>query len=203
MRTLAPLLSLALIACGTSRDPAFYAVSPVAGAPVVRGSVTPIELRRPSLAGYLDRSELVVGVLDHRVRVRSGESWAEPLDDMIERVLAQDLRQRLPGAVLLRDGETLGGRPRAIVSVDVERFDEDAAGRVVLVAEVVLLAGPGQDLVSKAIASSVAPGGPGTAALVDAMSVLLGRLADAIASLLSTPGTVSVGPEAPRTPRPG
>jgi hypothetical protein len=164
--------------CGASRDPLYYAMGAVPGAPL--SSTATIELRRPELAGYLDRSDIVGGVVDRRLRLRSGDAWGEPLDDMIDRVLAEDLRQRL-GATVLRESESIGSRPDTVVAVDVGRFEQDGDGRVVLEAHVVVSPGPGKRPLARQVSLNARPKGGDTPAMVDAMSELLGRLADAIA----------------------
>jgi len=44
---------------------------------------------------YLDRFEMVTRVGENRVKISSGERWAEPLNDNFVRVLAQDLYEQL------------------------------------------------------------------------------------------------------------
>jgi uncharacterized lipoprotein YmbA len=103
----------ATMACGSSPPSTFYALSPESGAAKAAQART-LKLRRPGLAGYLDRPEIIRRIVDHRVGVMDTDRWAAPLDEMLGRVLAQDVEQRLPGSVVFtEDGanhEPLGTR---------------------------------------------------------------------------------------------
>ena len=61
------------VAC-TSPEPAYYTLAPVPGTPR-RGGVALIELRRPGLAGYLDRPEIVRSGSAYQLRVAGSERW--------------------------------------------------------------------------------------------------------------------------------
>jgi uncharacterized lipoprotein YmbA len=158
---------LFLAACGSSAEPTFYALAPSGGrAAAVQAHV--IEVRRPGLAGYLDRSDIVGRVASYRLRVSSGERWGEPLGDMIERVLAQDLAAD------------------ARVALDVQRFELGHDGEVTLAAQVVV---EGKDehsaIAARGFTLKARPDGSDTRPLVATMSSLLGQLADRIALLLA------------------
>ena len=90
------LLVLLAVAGCASPDPAYYTLRPVAGTAVPSGG-GPVKLARPGLAGYLDRPEIVRNSATNRLTLQSGERWGEPVGDMIGRVLAEDMGQRLPG----------------------------------------------------------------------------------------------------------
>ncbi len=177
-------LAVGALACGSSPDPIYYAMAPVRGARQA-GWAHMIELRRPALAGYLDRGEIVRRVVDYRLRVSSGESWSEPLGDMIARLVEEDLAERLPGSIVFAEGSPISSDPDAVVSVDISRFDVGDDGQLTLLAEIAVERPPNHTSVgSRRVELQMRPAGRGTEALVGAMSDLLGKLADDISEYL-------------------
>jgi hypothetical protein len=69
------------------------------------------------------------------------------------------------------------------VAINVQRLDADAAGAVVLIAQVAVTAG--RDNATRTVRYTVPPAGTGTAALVSAMSAAVGQLADTVAGMLA------------------
>ena len=173
--------ALLMLAACTSPEPAYYTLQAMQGTPHT-GSLAAIEVRRPGLAGYLDRSDIVLKNAGYRLDVNGQLRWAEPLGDMIGRVLAQDLTQRLPGASVFTQSGAISADPQMRVEVDIESFDADASGAVVLNAQVVIERGvTHRPLAMRRVALTAQPSGSGAANLVASMSALLGKLADAIA----------------------
>jgi uncharacterized lipoprotein YmbA len=174
-------LALLLAGC-SSPDPTYYTLQPVPGTAV---AVAPgsIEVRRPGLAGYLDRSDIVLKSAGYRLDVNSQLRWGEPLGDMIGRVLAQDLSQRLAGASVFTQSGAITTDAQARVEVDILNFDADAGGAVVLNAELAIERGTSHTPIStRHLSLTEQPAGPGAANLVASMSTLLGRLADQVAT---------------------
>ena len=178
---------LALLASGcSSPEPAYYALAAMPGTPRPGGPRL-VELRRPSIAGYLDRSDIVRGDTGYRLDLRPGERWGEPFAAMLGRVLAEDLNQRLPGTTVFTAEGSLSPEPQARVEVDVPRFDLGAAGRVVLRAQVaVTRTGNKTSTRTRAVRVETTPASAGTPALIAAMSQAVGQLADAVAALMRT-----------------
>ena len=181
------LLALALASAASgcsSPEPAYYTLGTAPGAPQ-RGGPRLIELRRPSVAGYLDRAEIVRGDTGgYRLDVRAGERWGEPFDAMMGRVLTEDLNQRLPGTTVFTAQGSLSPDPQARIEVDVPRFDLGTNGRVVLRAQVAVSRSAGGAVRTRTVQIETVPASAGTPALVAAMSQALGQLADAVASML-------------------
>jgi uncharacterized lipoprotein YmbA len=176
-----------LAACGSSAEPAFYALAPTRGVAENRGLHT-VRIRRPGLAGYLDRPEIVRQVTDYRLGVAVNERWGEPLDAMLGRVLAEDVEQRVPGASVFTEDGAITQDPDATVEVDIRRFDVGAEGRVNLWAEVAVERASHQGQpATRSVQLSAVPASAATSALVATMSDLLGQLADQIAALLRSP----------------
>ncbi len=181
---------LAAAGCGSSPPSTFYVLSADDGQAHATWAHT-VTLRRPTIAGYLDRPEIVKKLADHRLAIADGDRWAAPLDEMLERILTQDLQRRLTGSAVVTDDGAIVTDADVVVEVDVRRFDLDEAGRVVLEAEVSTQRGDGQARrpVETHPVLLVEPSAGGTVpALVSTMSHLLGRLANQIALLVSSAG---------------
>ena len=175
--------ALALARCA-SPDPAIYTLRAVPGT-VAAGAPAVVKLARPGLAGYLDRPEIVRDSSSNRLLLRGGERWGEPLGDMIGRVLALDLAQRLPRASVFTEAGAISIDANVTVEVDVQRFDLDMSGVVVLLAQVAIQQRRGsRDPIARSVRLTVPPTGTDTSALVSAMSAALGQLADQVAALL-------------------
>jgi uncharacterized lipoprotein YmbA len=182
-RHLAWFAAVTLTACA-SADPTYYTLMAVPG-PVLAGGPATIEVRRPGLAGYLDRSDIVLKSADYRLAVNSQLRWGEPLGDMVGRVLAQDLTQRLPGSSVYSESGAITADPSVRVEVDVQDFEAVAGGPVILNAEVAVEQGSShRPLAARHVSLSADPAGPGAANLVATMSALLGQLADQLSGTI-------------------
>jgi uncharacterized protein len=174
------LLALFMAGC-SSPDPKIFTLDPVAGPTLTRPPLT-VEVRRPGLAGYLDRSSIVTQNNGYRLDFDSATRWGEPLGDMIGRVLAQDLAQRLQGSSVFAEGGAISADADVRVELDVQRFDRAEDGIVHLDAELAIDQGSGHRRISARPISLHAPaGGNGAASLAAAMSLLLGKVADQVA----------------------
>jgi uncharacterized lipoprotein YmbA len=183
-RRSALLLLAALPAACSSPNPILYVMAPVPG-PVRTGAPRNIALRSVSLARYLERSQIVRSSEGYRLDVLSNEWWGEPLDALIDRILVQELTQRLSGSTVYADTSAISTAPDATVEVNIQRFDLDHTGAVLLLAQIAV---GGQVTRSRGVTVTVTPNGTATSALVAAMSNALGQLADAIAALLAPEG---------------
>jgi uncharacterized lipoprotein YmbA len=183
-RDLIALLLLAPVAC-SSPNPALYTLAAVPG-PEQHSAVRSVELRRIGLAGYLDRGEIVRSAAQYRLDIASNDRWGEPLGSMLDRVFTENLVQRLPGTAVFTESGAITTRPDRIVEIDVQRFDADASGTVVLLAQVAVRREdariPGT---AETVRLTSTPASPATRDLVAAMSAALGKLADMVASRLA------------------
>jgi uncharacterized lipoprotein YmbA len=180
---LAVLVIAALAAC-TSPAPVLYTISPVNGAPVAGGPKV-VLLEQVVLATFLQRQQIVRSSENNRLDVMSNDWWGEKLEDMIGRVLVDELSQRLPSSTVLSEHGGITVTPDATVELSIQRLDKDAAGNVVLQAQAgVALKGPGAAAV-RAFRFSVPPTGADTQAEVAAISAALGQLADGLAAMLA------------------
>lgn len=172
-----------LAACAascSSPEPVYYTLRTVPG-PVVAGPQLAVEVVRPGLAGYLDRSDIVIKQSGYKLDVDSQARWGEPLADMIGRVLAQDLTQRLPASSVFSGDGAIGADADVKAEVNVQQFAADADGSVRLVASVAIVQRAlHTTLAAHSVAYHVDGTQPGPAGLASAMSVLLGQLADQV-----------------------
>jgi uncharacterized lipoprotein YmbA len=176
-------------ACGSSPEPIYFAITPASPTHHLArdggtGWARLVKLRRPAIAGYLDRTEVVSRLADHRLRVTSGESWSEPLGEMTGRVLAEDLAERVPGSVVFMESSPISADPDAVVSIDIQRFDAGDDGTLTLRVEVAVERARDRSPLMVRTLDLRAPTGPSTGALVATMSDLVGRLADQVAPYL-------------------
>ena len=174
----------AVLAGCSSPEPAYYTLAPRPGAPQAGGPRL-VELRRIGLAGYLDRPEIVRNASDYRLRITTGERWGEPFGDLVARVLAENLTQRLAGSTVFTSAGAISASADATVELDVQRMDADAAGQVVLLAQVAVTRGSSRGAAqAQPVRVAVTPTSAATTDYVAALSTALGQLADRVAGLL-------------------
>jgi uncharacterized lipoprotein YmbA len=182
MLRLLPLLA-ALVGCATSPTPNLYTLQAVSGAAVATQPVS-VELRRIGLAGYLDRPELVKGSREYRLLIDDSSRWAERLGPMLDRVLTENLVQRLPKAAVFAESGAISTRADVVLEIDIQRLDAELDGTLVLLAQLALRPQGGVARAST-IRLTQAVAGSGAAAQAAAMSAALGGLADRIAGLVA------------------
>ena len=123
MRKLAlSLLVLGSLAgCGTSPEPDYYVLTPTPGAP--REISTQLKIERPVLPEYLDRPQIVQLKSNDQVSIDEMQRWAAPLDIMIEGVLAEDLRQRMPPSLVTTEQEGEARDARFVIQSTLKTFN--------------------------------------------------------------------------------
>jgi len=183
-RRLLALLAVTPAACA-SPNPNLYTLAVVPG-PTRTGASPRIELRLIALAHYLDRTQIVRSSEDFRLDVLGNDWWGEPLDSMLNRVLVQELSQRLPASAVYGENGAITASPDASVELNVQRMDVDRSGALLLLAQVAVTRGE-QVMQARNFRFAVPVGGAGTASLVAAMSTAVGELADEVAALLTMP----------------
>jgi uncharacterized lipoprotein YmbA len=157
----------------------------------VAGSVTNIQpqtirVRDISIPGYLAQNGIAKTADAYEFAVFDNDLWAEPLADMLQSTLVQNLTQRLPACIVTGSRGAVGTPAGLLIELNVLRFEPDATGRVTLQAQVALKSSPGGAfLVTKTLAVSAMPAGSGAAGIVAAMSLLWGQLTDDIVDLIA------------------
>ena len=181
---LAGLAVFALLsACGTSPPTRHFllAARPTENPVPARGR---IKVASVSVAKYLDQPQIVRHKSEYELIVADLERWGEGMQDMIGRILAEDLAARLSGSqVFVGDGVATAPAD-ASVELYVERFDADPDGTVMLNVRWIVrretgAAQVGSDRIAQRSAS------PAVGDLVAAMSDALAKLADRLAPLLT------------------
>jgi uncharacterized lipoprotein YmbA len=128
---------LLLAACSSTPPTRFYQLAAVQGEPqpaAGRASLV-VAVGPVALPGALDRPQIVTRASPYAVDFAGSDHWASPLSGMLPRTLVENLAQRLPADRVFafpQVGVTLFDYR---VTVEVARFDVDAAGEVVLVAD--------------------------------------------------------------------
>jgi hypothetical protein len=186
-----PALGIALLLASCGSPPTHYYTltadpppPPGAGGYAHRG--LPIIVGHVELPGDIDRAGFVTRVGPNRLDVSDQDRWAGPLDEMIQRALAADLRERLASQNVLMPGDPVPEKGARAIIVAIRQFMGDSAGRVVLEADWTEQAGPLQNPVMTRHVYLTAYAGNGTAsAIVAAMSRLIGQLADRIAGAIA------------------
>ena len=194
--TLAALAtSLILAACADSQPTRFYTLSGLASERGDALAALPADLTvgvgPVTLPPYLDRPQLVTRAGSNRVVLADFDSWAEPLEGLFARVLADNL------ALLLgTDDVLLLPQRRSMpltyqVEVDVARFDVDAGGNANLDARWWVYGRGGERLLRSGRSTLTAPTQVGdytaaAAALSRALGAMSTEIAEAIAEQART-----------------
>src|ERR1700761_2802246 len=153
------LLVLAgLPAACSSPNPVLYVLAPVPGA-THPGAPRVVQLRAIAIPHYLERSQIVRSSEDYRMDVLSNEWWGEPLDAMLGRILVQELNQRLPGTTVYGDSGAISTTPDATVEINLQRFDLNRDGAVLLAAQIAVDA---KHTTSRGVNFTVRPAGAST-----------------------------------------
>jgi hypothetical protein len=157
-----------LSACASSPATRFYTLSETPGEGTAASGSGRVTITVVSIPGEIDRPQIVRRVGPNLLSVSELDRWAAPLDDIIRRVLIDDIARRLPGAA---------AEPQRLVSVDIHEFYGDATCNVTLRAAWTLKQA-GVQPASEDI--RVPSNGSCPAALAQTMSAALGQLSDRI-----------------------
>jgi uncharacterized protein len=117
-------------ACSSSPPTRFYTLSETAPEthPASQLGAGAVLIYRVTIPGEIDRPQLVRQMDANRLQIAEDDRWAAPLDEMIRRVLLDDLARRLPASP---GGASAAGRQHAL-SVDIREFYGDANCNVTL-----------------------------------------------------------------------
>jgi|SRR5580700_1348942 uncharacterized lipoprotein YmbA len=176
-----------LAACQSTPPTHYYALTAIAPT-APRASMAaqiPIRVERVTIPGELDRLEIVRRSASNRLQIATFDLWAASLEDMIWRVLADDLAARLPAGAVATANEPAGAEPHRRLYIDVQEFAGDARGAVTLRATWLLTT---PNAASERGTEEVALGASDATAdsLAAAMSRALAGLSDRIAAALAT-----------------
>jgi uncharacterized lipoprotein YmbA len=174
-----------LCSCASSPPMKYYTLSAITPAARLQtaADAVPLRIDRVTIPTELDRTQLVRRLDANRLQILENDRWAAPLDDMVQRVLSDNLAARLPRALVANPNEPALGERRRSLSVDIQEFYGDRSCAVVLRAAWTLKEPDSQGTRSNEetrIASS--PNCTDPEALPAAMSQALAQLSDRIAA---------------------
>jgi uncharacterized lipoprotein YmbA len=176
-------LPFAVAACGSSPEPGLYTLAVRSGATLPRGPRI-VQVRDIGLPGYLDRKEIVRSTEDYKLDVRANSWWGEPMGGMLGRTIVLELTQRLPNSKVYSEAGSITLDPNAVVGIDIQRFDADKAGNVILLAQVAIQFNRPTRQATRNFSITRAVPTQDTPGHVAAMSDALGELSDGIAQML-------------------
>lgn len=182
--------TVVLFLVGCASTPTTYLQLSATSAPQrlpVAGS--PISVDHVQMPATIDRLYLTSATGPTTLTVARHARWAAPLDGMATQVLATDLAERIGGATVLMPGDQTPPGPTCQVRVNVTRFlpviPRSGQAHVVLDADWWVVNPNG--LVRHTGQSRVRVASGGTpASEAKAMSIALGRLADAITRAIAS-----------------
>ena len=179
----------ALLAACASTPTRFFTLDPTpAAGPVASGYAGPaVKVLSVSIPPALDREELVEETAPGEIKVHDFEHWAAPLGQTCRQILTQDLATRMPAGAVLGPA-TPGGARVATLSVDIVAFHANPQGSTLQAAWSAALPGAPGAAATPIVLHSALETLQGPAASVEgagtaqALSALMGQLADQIAS---------------------
>jgi uncharacterized lipoprotein YmbA len=170
---------LLLASCSATPPPRLFTLAPRPATPTRPFSDT-IAVKRVEMAKYLDRQQIVSYRDAYELQYSEFVIWGENLSDMVTRVLAENLSERLPHSqVYLSAGPFADATADVTINTSIDKFDPDAAGVIVLAAQ---WAAHRQDRPDQIHSEQirVTPSSKDPTSQVAAMSDALGQLADRI-----------------------
>jgi uncharacterized protein len=185
-RTAALILWVAFLAgCHSSPPARFYVLDPIPAqqrsTPATR---TVVQVAAVNIPASIDRQEMVREGATGSLQISGIDRWGAPLADITQNVLTRDLTERLPAGAVLPPRTS--APPNTLeITVDLLQFGRDASGNVVLDGGWSLYRlGSDTPVMNRHVKLSEEVGSADYAHQAQAMSRLLGRLADDIAGSL-------------------
>jgi uncharacterized lipoprotein YmbA len=176
-------VAVGLAGCAAAPPTVYYRMAAQPG-PVHDSAPLSIVVRGIGLPGYLDQTGIAKPAGAYEFASYANALWAEPLGDMLQSVMVQDLAQALPEATVTASGGAVGAAPGVLVEINILRFDPDPYGRMRLLAQVAVKTGPERTLCgAKTLQSSAAPDA-GVTGIVAAMSGLWAGAAGQVADMV-------------------
>jgi uncharacterized lipoprotein YmbA len=175
------LATLALASCA-SPNAKIYTLIALGGDIRSAGRPVTLSVATVGVPKYLDRPQIVRRSGEVELGVAEFERWGEPLGNMVQRVLAEDLTRRLPRGSVVTTSRTLTGDETSSIELDLSRFDAQADGTIVLDAQWRIRRNGRGVSPPQTVRITRRPADAGTPATVKAMSDAIGDLAARIAA---------------------
>ena len=178
-----------LTACGSSPSARLYILEPVAaGAADNSDESLTVMINQVTLAQYLARKEILSRQQHYVVDAAEFDRWAEPLEDNITSVLAENVSNLVASDGVIAYPWHVKGSADFSVSVQILAFGPGPGGIVELSALWRISNSEGDTVALEKSAYSVVPASNEVTATVAAMSQTLGELSgDIAATLLRSP----------------
>jgi uncharacterized lipoprotein YmbA len=193
-------LLASLAGCTPTRPTSFYTLSTVAerAAPARSGKGLVVGLGPITLPQYLDRPDIVTREGENQMRLADFHQWAQPLESLLTPIMAEDLFVLLGAEDVIPLPQRREVPLDRAVEVDVNRFEADQAGEVVLDARWRVYEGDDETLLAsgRSVVTEQGAPVPDYEAIVAAMSRAVGRVSAEVASAIS--GDAPVPARAPR-----
>ena len=148
-----------------------------------------------TLPKYLDRPQIVTRVGRHQLALGEFDRWAEPLQDNVLRVLAENLALLIPTEQILLHPWPRSATLDYQVSTEVLHFDGWLGGESTLLARWSILDGAERELFTRLVDLHAPTGGQDYEAMVVAMNQLLEALSRDIATAIQRLASRAVGRE--------
>lgn len=126
--------AFAVAGCAQRPDPRLYVMSPVpeAANPGDSTAEPVMAVLRVRLPDYLDRPQIVSRSGANALEINDDDRWGEPLDESVQRVLAENLSHFLPSARVVVPQEVGGERIRYEYMVSLDAYEPDGRGNAVM-----------------------------------------------------------------------
>jgi len=148
-----------------------------------------------TLPKYLDRPQIVTRVGRNQLALGEFDRWAEPLQDNVLRVLAENLALLIPTEQILLHPWPRSATLDYQVSTEVLHFDGWLGGESTLLARWSILDGAERELFTRLVHLHAPTGGQDYEAMVVAMNQLLEALSRDIATAIQRLASRAVGRE--------
>jgi len=147
------------------------------------GNVTKsIRIRNIMLPDYLDQTGIAKPSPKYQFASFANALWDEPLANMLQSTMVQNLSQRLPNATILQSDGGIGAPADIFVEINLLRFDPDPSGAIQFCAQIALrTAGTAAPFLTKTLKNSATPATQTPADIAATMSVIWAGAADQIA----------------------
>jgi hypothetical protein len=144
-----------------------------------------VGIRPVRIPAYLDRLQLVIRLNDNELRMDEFNQWAEPLSDSIFRVIKENLHTLTGSNQLYSSIKRQSTKIDLLLSIQIIRFEADAAGKVTLSANWQIEASDNHEkLLEKRSILSHPCDGPNPKEMVTSMGILLAELSKEMAHAL-------------------
>jgi len=176
--TAAALLML-LCACASSRPDHFYILTPLPQGPAAARPVPAVQAAlRLSVPSLADRPEMLLNTSAGGIDVLEHERWAAPLADLMTQTLARDIELRRADMLVFGPDAYRAKDPVVKITVEVVQITVHRGGRAGIAAHWRIVDSGSAKDVAGGDEFSAALGSEDYAAVAQALSECLGKLAD-------------------------